>query len=104
MRTTSTATLTTAYSYDAANRIASITYPSGTVVSYTRDIMGRVTAISARPSGGMSTPVVSSITHEPLGPCTAFTFDNGVAKTRDFLRTPAARKILSTTSCVALRS
>ena len=47
VRTTSAATLTTAYTYDAANRIASITYPSGAVVSYTRDIMGRVTAIGA---------------------------------------------------------
>lgn len=39
-RTTGTAKLTTTYSYDAANRIASITYPWGTVVSYVRDGRG----------------------------------------------------------------
>jgi YD repeat-containing protein len=57
-RTTSAGTLTTSYTYDAANRIASITYPSQTVVSYTRDIMGRITAVTAKPNGGASTPVV----------------------------------------------
>ena len=67
-RTTSTATLTTAYTYDTANRIASITYPSGAVVVYTRDTMGRVTSVSAQPSGGASTLVASSIAYKPFGP------------------------------------
>ncbi|MGA3133379.1 MAG: hypothetical protein ABSD59_21500, partial [Terracidiphilus sp.] len=40
------------YTYDAANRIASITYPGGLTVSYTRDIMGRITAVAEQPSGG----------------------------------------------------
>ena len=67
-RVTSSATLTTAYTYDTANRVASITYPSGAAVVYTRDTMGRVTSVSAQPSGGASTPVASSIAYKPFGP------------------------------------
>ncbi|HEU5352161.1 MAG TPA: RHS repeat-associated core domain-containing protein [Terracidiphilus sp.] len=83
-RTTSAGTLTTSYTYDAANRIASITYPSQTVVSYTRDIMGRITAVTAKPSGGASTPVASNVAYEPFGPSSGLTYVNGVAETRGF--------------------
>jgi RHS repeat-associated protein len=83
-RTTSAAVLTTAYTYDAANRIASITYPSDTTVSYTRDIMGRITAVAAQPSAGTSTPVVSNVAYEPFGPYTALTYGNGVVETLGF--------------------
>jgi RHS repeat-associated protein len=71
-------TLTTSTSYDAANRVSSITYPSGTVVDYTRDNMGLVTAISATPPGGSSTSIASSITHRSFGPVKGMTFGNGV--------------------------
>jgi YD repeat-containing protein len=84
VRTTSAASLTTTYGYDAANRIASITYTSGAVVSYTRDTMGRITGVTAKPSGGASQPVVSSIAYEPFGPYTGLTYGNGVAETRGF--------------------
>ena len=84
VRTTSAATLTTAYTYDAANRIVSIAYPSGATVSYTRDTMGRITAVAARPSGGVSAPVVSNVTYEPFGPYNGLTNGNGVAEARGF--------------------
>ena len=83
-RTAGTVNLTTNYTYDAANRIASITYPSGAVVSYTRDTMGHVSSVSAQPSGGTSTPVVSSVTYKPFGPYSALTYGNAVAETRSF--------------------
>ena len=56
------------YAYDPANRVASITYPSGAAVVYTRDTMGGVTSVSAQPSGGASTLVASSIAYKPFGP------------------------------------
>jgi len=84
VRTTSAASLTTAYSYDAANRIASITYPSGTLVSYTRDTMGRITGVTAKPSGGTSQAVVSSIAYEPFGPYSGLTYGNGIGEARGF--------------------
>ncbi|MFZ0747377.1 MAG: RHS repeat-associated core domain-containing protein, partial [Terracidiphilus sp.] len=83
-RTTSAAVLTTTYTYDAANRIASITYPSSAMVSYTRDSMGRITAVSAKPSGGSSTPVASSVAYEPFGPDTGLRYGSAGQETRGF--------------------
>lgn len=84
VRTVGTVNLTTAHTYDAANRISSITYPSGAVVSYTRDTMGRITAVNAQPTGGTSTPVLSSVSYEPFGPYNGLTYGNGVAESRGF--------------------
>ncbi|MFZ0734725.1 MAG: RHS repeat domain-containing protein, partial [Candidatus Sulfotelmatobacter sp.] len=83
-RTTSAAGLTTGYTYDPANRIGSITYPSGTAVTYTRDTMGRITSVSVQPSGGASTPVAASVAYEPLGPDTGFRYGSGSSETRGF--------------------
>jgi RHS repeat-associated protein len=84
-RQTSLAPLSTSYVYDAASRITAITYPSAGVVSYTRDIMGRVTAISATKTGSSTPlPVLANVSYEPFGPVSALTFGNGVAETRSF--------------------
>jgi RHS repeat-associated protein len=74
-------TSTTGYGYDAAQRIASITYPDGALVAYTRDAMGRITGVSGTPSGGSPTTLASSITYEPLGPWAGLTFGNGIVET-----------------------
>ena len=79
---TSVGTLATATAYDAASNISSITYPSGTVVTNTRNSMGLVTAITAKPPGASSASnVVTGVTYEPFGPETALTFGNGVTGT-----------------------
>jgi probable HAF family extracellular repeat protein/YD repeat-containing protein len=84
-RTTSGNTLPTAYTFDAANRIATITYPSGTVATYIRDVMGRITsATSKAPGAGSAVNVVTSIGYEPFGPITGMTFGNGVADARTY--------------------
>jgi len=83
-RTTSAATLTTTYTYDAANRIASVTYPSGAAVVYTRDTMGRVASVSAQPSGGASTLVASSIAYKPFGPDAGLRYGSAGQQTRSF--------------------
>jgi RHS repeat-associated protein len=83
-RATSAATLTTAYTYDAANRIALITYPSCATVSYVRDTMGRITAVGTQHGGGTDTLAVSNVTYEPFGPYSALTYGNGVAETRSY--------------------
>jgi RHS repeat-associated protein len=78
-------TLNTATAYDAASRIAGITYPSGTVVLYTRDSMGRVTGLTAEPPGGTApTDIATSITYEPFGPVTGLTYGNGMTGTYGF--------------------
>ena len=61
------ATLTTAYTYDAASRVSSITYPSGWTVAYTRDIMGRTTA-DRRPASRRQLPRFQSFPTSPISP------------------------------------
>jgi hypothetical protein len=59
---------------DAASRVSTITYPDTLVVTYTRDAMGRITAVSDKPAGaGSPTTLASSIAYKPFGPWTGFT-------------------------------
>ena len=75
-------TLTTGYTYDAASRVLTITYPDGSLLTYTRDAMGRVTAVSDKPSGaGSPTTLASSVTYEPFGPWAGLTYGNSVTET-----------------------
>jgi RHS repeat-associated protein len=74
-----TGNLTTSYTYDAAQREATITYPSATLVTYTHDAMGEVTKVTAKPPSGTVTNVATSITYEPFGPVKSLTFGNGLA-------------------------
>jgi len=83
-RTRGTVTLKSSYTYDAASRVASITYPSGWLIAYTRDTMGRVIGVTAKKPGGTATPVVSNVTYEPFGPVTGMKFGNGVTEARTF--------------------
>jgi RHS repeat-associated protein len=84
-RVIGTVTLNTAYTYDAANRLSSIVYPSGFVVAYTRDSMGRTTAVSAQPpDGSPAVPVLSKVAYQPFGPVNSMTFGNGVTESRSF--------------------
>jgi RHS repeat-associated protein len=83
-RALGTATFNTAYRYDAANRLASITYPSGWAAGYSRDAMGRITAVAATPPGGVAVPVAGSIAYQPFGPLAGLVYGNGIGETRDY--------------------
>lgn len=78
------ATLVTSYTYDAASRLASVTYPSRWSVAYTRDSMGRITGVTAQSPGGTSQTLVSSLTYQPFGPLSGLTYGNGIAEKRTF--------------------
>jgi RHS repeat-associated protein len=80
-RVNGTKTLTTAYTYDPASRMASMTYPDGTVVRYSRDLMGQIAGASAVLPGGSATTLLSGATHLPFGPMNAATYGNGIAET-----------------------
>jgi RHS repeat-associated protein len=84
-RATGTTTLQTLYSYDAASRIASITYPSGWTVSQTRDIMGRVWQLPiATPGNAPAGNAITNATYKPFGPLNTLTYGNGVNEARNF--------------------
>ena len=80
-----TVTLNTGYTYDAASRIASIAYPSGSVVTYSRDAAGKVTTVTAQPKGApTASALLSNIAYQAFGPPNALTYGNGVTESRVF--------------------
>ena len=67
------------YGYDAADKLESITYPSGRTVDYTLDALGRISGITTRPNAaGPAVAVVSSVAYEPFGPVKSFTYGSGL--------------------------
>ncbi len=78
------ATLLTGTTYDAASRVASITYPSGWKVAYTRDAMGRITATTATAPVGAAQSIVAGVTYQPFGPVNGLTYGNAVGEARSF--------------------
>lgn len=72
----------TAYTYDTAGNILTETYPSGRIVTYTRDALGRISGITTKQNSGSSAvTVASSVGYEPFGPLTGLTFGNGLVAT-----------------------
>ncbi|MEM8562243.1 MAG: DUF6531 domain-containing protein [Pseudomonadota bacterium] len=69
---------TVGYAYDLADNIIQMLYPSGRIVDYARDSLGRVSGITTRASAGASAAqVLSSISYEPFGPVGSYTYGNG---------------------------
>ena len=69
----------TAYTYDAAGNILTETYPSGRIVTYTRDALGRILGITTKQNSGASAVTVASgVGYEPFGPLSGFTFGNSL--------------------------
>ncbi|OGI40901.1 MAG: hypothetical protein A2140_08115 [Candidatus Muproteobacteria bacterium RBG_16_62_13] len=80
-RTELEVTYTTQYSYDAADRITTVTYTDGRVVSYTRNSLGQITAVSTTQSG-TTTTMAHGLTYRADGPLTGLTYGNGLTETR----------------------
>lgn len=76
--------LKTSYAYDAADRLIAMTYPSGRIVNYARDTIGRVSGISTTDATSATTTLASAIQYLPFGPATNWTLGNGVAVTHSF--------------------
>ncbi|MDF4024661.1 RHS repeat-associated core domain-containing protein [Luteibacter sp. PPL201] len=75
---------TTTYAYTLAGRLSGIAMPSGAIVVYTRNALGQITAISATPSNGSATSIVSGVTYRPMGPVDSYTLGNGQLVTRTY--------------------
>jgi len=74
-------TYTTGNSYDAGNRVTSITYPDGRVLNYTRDVLGRIASVTTTVNGQPQT-VVGNRGYRPDGLVTAETYGNNLNATR----------------------
>jgi RHS repeat-associated protein len=73
----------TRYAYDADDRLTQMTYPTGRIVTYGRDALGRITGVTTTVSGQVST-LASGIEYLPFGPMTAWQLGNGVSVSREF--------------------
>ena len=67
------------YTYDLADQLVRITYPSGRLVTYHRDAQGRVDTVTTQAAGGSAPSLVASnITYQPFGPMASLTYGNGL--------------------------
>jgi RHS repeat-associated protein len=68
------------FTYDLADRVTQITYPSGRMVSYTFNTLGRVTQVRTRASSAVTTwtTLASGMTYEAFGPLLRANYGNGL--------------------------
>lgn len=78
-QTTGGMTFATARSYDGAGRLASLTYPSGAVITISYDAAGRISTLNSGRSA-----VVSGVTYFPFGPAETWRQGNGSIYSRSF--------------------
>ncbi len=71
----------TVSTYDARDRIATITHPDGRLVSYTRDALGRIASVSATVNGASQT-ISSNRLYRADGVLRQQTFGNALVETR----------------------
>jgi YD repeat-containing protein len=65
-----------AYAYDGAGRLSGLTYPSGRIVSYGFDALGRVSQVVSTKNSASQT-VVQSVAYHPFGGVRSYTLGNG---------------------------
>jgi len=76
-------TFVTAYTYDAGDRVVSMTYPDGRLVSYSRDSLGRISTIATMLNGAAQN-LVSARSYRADGLLLAQTFGNGLTEARQY--------------------
>ncbi len=77
--------LTLGSTYNAANRMVAMTYPSGAIVTYLRNAKGQITNVSAKPTAAAAqVTMVSNVTYLPFGPLNTLTFANGRVLTKAY--------------------
>ncbi len=66
----------TSFTYNPADQLVQITYPSGMVIDYQFDTAGQVTSI-LKTAGSVTETLIDSVEYAPFGPVTSFTYGNG---------------------------
>jgi RHS repeat-associated protein len=71
--------------YNGANRMIAMTYPSGAIVTYLRNAKGQITGIDAKPTAtAAQVSLVSNATYLPFGPLNTLTFGNSRVLTKAY--------------------
>jgi RHS repeat-associated protein len=68
------------YSYDLANRVQTITYPSGAVITYGYDAAGQVSEVNLT-DRSTTTTLAGNITYAPFGAVESLTYGSGATLT-----------------------
>ena len=72
-------TQTVNYAYDLAGNLTQIVYPSGRIVDYSLDALGRPLSVTYKADAAATAQTVASnITYLPFGPVSSLTLGNGV--------------------------
>lgn len=71
------------YDHDLADRLTSITYPSGRLVEYGYDAAGRISSIRTTGSEG-TRDIATDLEHLPFGPTQAMNYGNGIQMRANF--------------------
>jgi RHS repeat-associated protein len=108
-KTTSSVVYIVAYAYDLDGNITQITYPSGRIVTYSRDSVGRISGVTTKKDSGSSTvTLASSVVYAPFGPLASLAYGNGLALTKtftqDYLLNALQVQDVSTSTVVVNRS
>ena len=76
------------YEWDTADRLKSVTYPSGMKVTYYRNVGAspdeRIHKVTYTPSGGSETDLIVDIEYEPFGPVKFMETGSGIETTRAY--------------------
>ncbi len=75
---------THSYSYNGANRLTGMTYPSGRSVSYVYDDSGRVNQIDSMGGEEGAEILANAIDRLPFGPIESLTLGNGIPRNREY--------------------
>jgi len=75
-----------AYTYDLADRITQVTYPSGRIVQYGRKTKGRVNLVQTKASAsvGSWTVLADNFAYEPFAAMKTVRFGNGLSAANDW--------------------
>ena len=73
------------YDYDLSGNLTQITYPSGRLLDFGLDALGRIDTISTRENAAATAEaVVQSVSYLPFGPAESFTYGNGISQTMGY--------------------
>jgi len=103
-RTNGANVYTTTYGFDPASRIASVTYPSGSLVTNVYDTAGYLHLVKAKPTGSPVTTTLATLTHLPFGPINSNSYGNGIAESWTFDEDYRSTNITDTHSATTLQN
>jgi len=96
---TSGTTLIMNYTYTLADRLATVTYPSTALVTYTRNSIGQIinVAYKATPTSS-SVTLINTASYLPFGPLNVLTFGNGRTLTKSYDNDYAIDRVVSSSA------